>query len=309
MNRIERLAAILLLLQENEYTSEDIARHFEVSRRTVLRDVQALSEMGVPVIARQGPGGGYSLPEDYHTRPLPLSRNEAFLLLLALSSLKELAGLPFHTEMVSLESKLGALLPQDPMSQARRLLSSMSPHETQSLQPAHYLEALLEAAQNEEWVRVVYRSSQRTTTQHLLPLNIYTQDGLWYLLAFAHERHQNRTYRVDRIQSLALAAEDFHPSPRPPALPYDHPSHPQVVARLTRRGADLVERERHLRRQLQRLPDGSAELIFRCPPDELDYYTRFFASLGREVYVRAPDELRQRLAEFGQFFKDTYLKR
>ena len=44
MNRIERLAAILLLLQENEYTSEDIARHFEVSRRTVLRDVQAYDE-------------------------------------------------------------------------------------------------------------------------------------------------------------------------------------------------------------------------------------------------------------------------
>jgi predicted DNA-binding transcriptional regulator YafY len=265
--------------------------------------------IGVPVIARQGPGGGYSLPEDYHTRPLPLTRNEAFLLLLALSSLKELAGLPFQAEMVSLESKLGALLPQDPLSSARQLLNTISSTETEIIQPASHLEALLEAAQNEEWVRVVYRSSQRTTTQHLLPLNIYTQDGLWYLRASAHERRQTRTYRIDRIQSLTLPDEDFHPSPGPPALPYDHPSHPQVVAQLTRRGAGLVERERHLRRQLQRLPDGRGELTFRCPPDELDYYARFFASLGQEVLVLAPDELCQRLLELGQFFNETYLKR
>jgi predicted DNA-binding transcriptional regulator YafY len=309
MNRIERLAAILLLLQENEYTSDEIARHFEVSRRTVLRDVQALSEMGVPVIARQGPGGGYSLPEDYHTRPLPLTRNEAFLLLLALSRLKGLAGLPFHTEMASLEAKLGALLPQDPLSKARRLLSTISTNATEGIPPARHLEALLEAAQNENWVRVVYQSSRRTTTQHLLPLDIYTQDGFWYLQAYSHERQQSRTYRIDRIQSLASPAEDFHPAPFQPTLPYDHPSHPQIVARLTRRGADLVDRERHLRQQLQRLPDGSAELIFRCPLDELDYFARFFASLGQDVYVLTPDGLRQRLAELGQYFNETYLKR
>jgi len=57
MNRVDRLTAILLLLQERPRTSEEIARRFEVSKRTVLRDVQALSEMGVPVIARDGAGG------------------------------------------------------------------------------------------------------------------------------------------------------------------------------------------------------------------------------------------------------------
>ena len=51
MNRIERLTGILLLLQERPRTSQDIADHFEVSRRTILRDVQARCEMGVPVIA------------------------------------------------------------------------------------------------------------------------------------------------------------------------------------------------------------------------------------------------------------------
>src|SRR5512147_618357 len=112
MNHIERLAAILLLLQEHPHTSEEIARRFEISRRTVLRDVQALSEMGVPVIAREGPGGGYTLPADYHTQPLPLTRNEAFLLLLSLAAVERLSDLPFKHELASLQVKLRAVLPQ-----------------------------------------------------------------------------------------------------------------------------------------------------------------------------------------------------
>ena len=63
MNRTERLTAIILLLQERPRTAEQIARAFEVSRRTILRDMQALSEIGVPLIAREGAGGGYALPE------------------------------------------------------------------------------------------------------------------------------------------------------------------------------------------------------------------------------------------------------
>ncbi|MBC8074651.1 MAG: HTH domain-containing protein, partial [Chloroflexales bacterium] len=54
MNRVERLTGIVLLLQERPRTAEQIAAHFAVSRRTVLRDVQALCEIGVPLIAREG---------------------------------------------------------------------------------------------------------------------------------------------------------------------------------------------------------------------------------------------------------------
>src|SRR5512142_740584 len=125
MNHIERLAATLLLLQERPHTSEAIAGRFEISRRTVLRDVQALSEMGVPVIAREGPGGGYTLPADYRTQPLPLTRNEAFLLLLALAAVELLSDLPFKREMASLMTKLRAMLPQSELSSAEGLLSTV----------------------------------------------------------------------------------------------------------------------------------------------------------------------------------------
>lgn len=308
MNRIERLAAILLLLQEQAHTSDELARRFEMSRRTVLRDVQALSEMGVPVIAREGPGGGYTLPEDYRTQPLPLTRNEAFLLLLALTAVERLSDLPFKREMVSLMTKLRALLPQSHLSSAEGLLSTVGVDVPARQQRAPFLEDLLQAAQEELWLRVTYRSAERISTQHLLPLQIYTQNGFWYCRALASEHAAERTYRVDRIQAVEPPAADFSPGPVAPSLPYDHTSHPEIHARLTARGADWVESEPHAGRHLRREPGQGGELILRCPPDELDWYARLFASYGSEVEVLAPEILRQKMLLLGRKLVEQYEK-
>lgn len=101
MNRIDRLTAILLRLQGGKRTAGELAAHFEVSRRTILRDIQALSEMNIPVVAAVGTEGGYSLPDDYSLPPLALTLHEALLLRLALSSLAQLGTTPFERERVS----------------------------------------------------------------------------------------------------------------------------------------------------------------------------------------------------------------
>lgn len=308
MNRIERLAAILLLLQEHPYTSEAIARRFEISRRTVLRDVQALSEMGVPVISREGPGGGYSLPEDYRTQPLPLTRNEAFLLLLSLTAVENLSDLPFKQERGSLLAKLRAMLPQGQLSGAEGLLFTVGMDVPTRDQRAPFLETLLQAAQSGTWLRVTYQSSGRTSTQHLLPKQIYTQAGFWYCRAASAERGEERTYRVDRVQAVDAPDPDFTPLPIREALPYGHESHPEIRVRLTPRGADQIESEPHAGQYVRRSPGGGGELALRCPPSELDWYARLFASLGSEGEVLAPPELREKMLELGKKLVERYAK-
>src|SRR5579871_450475 len=124
MNRMERLTAILFLLQDRgrrrQCTSEEIAEHFEVSKRTVIRDIQALCEMGVPVMSREGSGGGYCLPSDYIVSPLPLTAREALLLQLSLSTLTSLADTPFAPERASLLAKVRALVPPHRQAEAER---------------------------------------------------------------------------------------------------------------------------------------------------------------------------------------------
>ncbi len=306
MTRIERLAAILLLLQEKARTSGEIARRFEISRRTVLRDVQALCEMGVPVIAREGPGGGYTLPANYRFEPLPLNGREAFLLLLALKSLENLSELPFHEELASLVVKLRAALSTDEMAGADGLLQTVEVGGPQREQRAPFLDAVLQAVHEKRWLQITYRSTERVSTQHILPEQVSTQDGLWYCRAFTAEHSGQRTFRVDRILAVEPPAEDFRPPPPKPALPYEHESHPQIRARLTTRGASRAESERSVGPKIQRQPDGSAELNFRCPPEEMEYYARFFAGLGEDAEVLAPAELRARLAQMGQKMAEMY---
>jgi predicted DNA-binding transcriptional regulator YafY len=297
VNRIDRLTGILLLLQDQPRTAADIARHFEVSRRTILRDVQALCEIGVPVVAREGVGGGYSLPEGYRPAPLPLSTNEVFLLLMALSTIARLADTPFGQARATLAAKLRALLPGEQLPNVERMLTTVGVEVPERSERAPLLDALIAAAQEQRWMRVVYRSAERRSTQHLLPRQIFAQQGYWYCRAYAAEHATERMYRVDRMEAIEPPSDDFRPPLAPDPLPYDHESHPQVVVTLTARGVATAESDPHIGRQIERTPDGAGRLVFRCPPDELDWYARYFASLGANAEVRAPAELRERIRQ------------
>jgi predicted DNA-binding transcriptional regulator YafY len=306
MNKVERLTATLLLLQDRPHTSVEIAGRFEVSKRTVLRDVQALCEMGVPVVAREGVGGGYSLPQDYGLSPLPLTTHEAFLLLLALSSLAQWAEVPFAPELASLLAKLRSLLPERERLGAEGLLETVGVEQAGHGARAPFLEQLMAASQQGQWVRVTYASAGRTEQQHLLPQRVSTRAGLWYCQAFSHEKNAERTYRVDRVTALSPAENPRPGQSLPQPTPYDAPEHPQIRAALTARGAGYVESEPHLGQLLERSPDGTGRLALRCPPAELDWYARYFASLGSEVTVEAPAALRQRLATMGRRLVEKY---
>jgi predicted DNA-binding transcriptional regulator YafY len=306
MNRVERLTGILLLLQEKPHTSGEIAGRFEVSKRTVLRDIQALSEMGIPVIAQPGAGGGYSLPENYALAPLPLTTREAFLLLLALKAIARLPETPFLPERASLLAKLQALLPDPPPADLEQLLAVADLDIPARSRPAPFLEPLLLAARQRCWVQVSYQSPERLSTQHLLPRQVTLQNGYWYCRAYSFEHQEERTYRVDRICALASPGEQFQDSPIPEPRPYADPSDPEVVITLTARGVAYIESEPHLGQQVRRNPDGSGRLSFRCPPGELDYLARYLAGFGPEAEVQAPPELRQRLHRLGQKLAEQY---
>jgi|SRR5579859_841344 len=308
MNRIERLTAILLLLQDKPRTASEIARHFEVSKRTILRDVQALSEMGVPVIAQEGAHGGYSLPAHYTLDPPALSAQESFLMLLALRALGGLTDAPFGAARASLAAKMRLVLSPDQLETVDRWLGAVDLSVPRRGARSPYLDLLIAAAQARQWVLAGYASasSQRVSRQHLLPLKLEERRGLWYCQAFSAERGEARNYRVDRFTAVGPVEDGFVPPPARPAPAYDDPAHPEVRATLTPRGLAYGEAELEQAGPLERLPGGGAELRFRCPPGELDWYARFFASLGEEVLVHAPEELKARLGALGRGLLERY---
>jgi len=311
MNRLERMTAILLFLQERPRTAAEIAGHFEVSRRTVFRDVQALSEMGVPVIAREGAGGGYELPEDYSLAPLALTAREGFLLLFALNALNHPPDMPFTSERATLQAKLRSLLPAAQLGELEKQVQKVTLGVPVRGQRAPFLEELVSAVNEGIWLEVIYSSVERTSLQHLLPHNLNFQDGFWYCRAFSLEREEECTYRVDRFEKMKPAEEKIQ---RLGAIPaekenYAQDGDPLLRVALSRMGAARMERDPHLGTQLRFNPDGAATIEFRFPARELDWYAAYFAGFGDEAVVEEPIELRLRLAKLGQNLIHRYPER
>ncbi len=303
MTKVERLTAEILLLQERGRTSDELARLLEVSRRTILRDVQALVEMGVPILALDGPGGGYSMPPDAAMPPLALTGKEASLLLLALDALAGLTDTPYAPERASLLAKLHAILPERQRVRHETIKGRVSIEVPERTQRAPCLDELVEAAAEGLGVEFRYRGSEGERRVRAFPERVFAARGFWYLVAV--EDGGSRTFRADRIERVSTYAPRAEERREP--LPYDHPSHPTVRVALSAQGARRVESEEHLGRLIVGgLPQ---EIAFRCPPGELDWYARYFGSLGPDAVVATPPELIARIRDRAEKILELYVAR
>ncbi|MBO0790375.1 MAG: YafY family transcriptional regulator [Ktedonobacteraceae bacterium] len=297
MNRMDRLTAILLLLQAGKRTAAEIAQRFEVSRRTIQRDIDALCEMGIPIGAELGVAGGYSLPADYSLPPLALTLHEALLLRLALSSLSQLGETPFKQERESLLAKVQTLLPRRERENLDQFAQAVSLDVPSRSYPMPFLDQLLESARARRWVAVTYRSEQGVSEQTLLPLHVRNETGLWYCEAYSFERDATRVYRVDRFLDVRVAPSAPRLERPIGAIVHVHPSFPEVCLQLTARGVLRLERDPHLGPRIVRDKDGGGGISVRLRPEEYDWLVRVLLDLGVDAKVLAPEGLRGRVQQ------------
>ncbi|MDQ0169856.1 helix-turn-helix transcriptional regulator [Paenibacillus tundrae] len=126
MNKINRLAAIVMALQHGHETARSLADKFEVSRRTILRDIQSLSEMNVPIIAISGPGGGFQLMEGYVLPPLQLDPVEAATIIFALEGISHHVHTPFQDSRWTVMDKIRGIIPEDVMARIDIMLNQLN---------------------------------------------------------------------------------------------------------------------------------------------------------------------------------------
>jgi predicted DNA-binding transcriptional regulator YafY len=215
--RADRLLSILLLLQvHRRVTARDLAKRLECSERTILRDMEALSGSGVPVVAERGAGGGWSLLEGYQTKLTGLNAAEIQSLFLARPP-RLMADLGLKQEADAAMIKLQASLPAASRQQAdfarERILVDTrgwrDPAESLACLPV-----LLDALWRErrvrfQYTRVLGEQGERTGD----PLGLVAKGSVWYLVA--RVEGEPRTYRVSRIREAAILEL---PARRPPGF-------------------------------------------------------------------------------------------
>jgi predicted DNA-binding transcriptional regulator YafY len=207
--RADRLISIVLLLQANgRMTAETLASRLEVSQRTILRDMDALSSAGVPVIAERGTGGGWRLIDGYETKLTGLTPAEIRSLFLARppALLAEL-GLKEAADAAWL--KLRAALPVGVREQAefvRQRLLIDSRNWRDSAESLTSLPILLEALWSGQRVKFVYeKAGGEASEREVDPFGLVARGNRWYLVAAKGD--ERRTYRVSRISSAQTLPE------------------------------------------------------------------------------------------------------
>jgi predicted DNA-binding transcriptional regulator YafY len=208
--RASRLVNLLLLLQTRGLmTARELSRELEVSERTIYRDVEALSESGVPIYAERGPHGGIRLIEGYRTRLTGLTPDEAEALFL--SGLPgPAAELGLGTVVAAARLKVLAALPPELRARASRITERFhfdAPGWFQTPDTVPYLGVLASAVWETRRVRLSYRRPDGTVAREIEPLGLVLKGGTWYLVA--RSNGQFRTYRVSRVLAAEATEETF----------------------------------------------------------------------------------------------------
>jgi len=213
--RADRLLSILLLLQsKGRMTAHTLAQRLEVSERTILRDMDALSGAGVPVIAERGARGGWRLMDGYQTKLTGLTSPEIQSLFLGRPP-KVLADLGLKDASEAAWIKLQAALPVEVRAQAefvraRILIDPRGWREVgDSITP---LPVVLDSLWRQRRLRFNYERSPEAPYERTVdPLGLVARGSTWYLVAA--KETETRTYRVSRIRDAVVLDE---PSARPP---------------------------------------------------------------------------------------------
>ncbi len=214
MNRVDRLMAMVLHLQSRRVVrAEDIAADFEISVRTVYRDLAALGEAGIPIMAEAGIG--YSLVKGYHLPPVMFTAEEASALFMGSKLVENLTDASLRTHMESALLKIRSVLPRDRQDYLDRLERSTAVVSSGSSALPRISSGTLipiqRALAQRRVLAIDYRGAQRPeiTRRQIEPLGLAYYGENWHLIAYCRLRRDVRDFRTDRICKLQVQPEFF----------------------------------------------------------------------------------------------------
>jgi len=204
--RADRLVSILMLLQTHaRLTARELAGRLEVSERTIMRDMDALSGAGVPVFAERGTGGGWSLLEPYRLDLTGLSRDEIRALFLAAPG-HLLADLGLRQAADAARVKLGAALSaggQDAADIRERILVDTPGWRPSTGGDDGPFRLIQQAVMAGRRMRIAYqRAEGEASWREVDPLGLVAKGSVWYLVAAVED--EPRTYRVSRVKGAEM---------------------------------------------------------------------------------------------------------
>jgi len=211
MKRLHRLTAILVKLQSKKVVlASELASKFEVSLRTIYRDMQALTDAGVPIGAEAGTG--YFLVEGYSLPPVMFTEQEANALLTASKIIQTNNDQSLINEYQEAIDKVIAVLKSTQKKKLEILDQRVFTYNRKAVHPSNSLSIIQQAITDYRVLEIAYtKASNEFSKRFIEPLGVYFTNNTWVMIAYCRLRKDYREFRTDRIHTLKETQELFAP--------------------------------------------------------------------------------------------------
>lgn len=286
--QINRLFEIIYLLMERrKMTAGELAAHFEVSKRTILRDIDALTTAGIPLYTLQGKGGGIAIMDGFVLNKAVLTKDEQNQILFALQSLSAAQ----NGQDAQILGKLQSLFQR---ANTAWIEVDFSRWGSGDLDKRKF-ETLKTAILGKTAITFAYVSSYGGETQRTVyPLNLIFKSRAWYLQGFCTTRQDYRTFKINRMLDVSDTGRHFDGAYTPPQIDGDAPptEATPIVLEFQRRVAYRVYDEFDVG-CIERGDNGDLRVSVRMPEDE--WLFSYLRSFGKAVRVISPPHLAEKV--------------
>lgn len=209
--RIDRmLSIVVILLNRRRIKAQELADRFEVSLRTVYRDIEAINLSGIPIISNQGMDGGYEIPDNYKLNRQFLSPSDMKSILTALKGVNAVLD---DSELSVIFEKIQSLLPDN----IKKGIDCGD--ETIVFDPigwdnsgrlARKIQTIYEAIKSLKILQLTYLDGNgKRAIRNVEPMTLFQKGFAWYLFGYCHKRNESRIFKLSRIKELRVLNNTF----------------------------------------------------------------------------------------------------
>lgn len=298
MSKAKRLNELIMMVnRKKRFTVGELAQEFGVSKRTILRDMQELSEMGVPIYSETGPHGGYQVLNERILPPITFSENEAISIFFAIHALRHYISLPFDTEYESIKKKFYLNLSGDVRDSIDKMIDRVDFYSIYQREEISFLKQLLEASIEQIVLIINYEASDNSTNRSIQPIGIYARDGKWYCPAYDFLRKDYRVFRCDRIKQVKydektqpINLTNINLNNRFTLINKNKITY-HLHVEFTSKGIEKYNNYNWPNSEICLRENGSGFLKSDISEDDLHYFAEYFIHFGNDALVKSPVEL------------------